>query len=281
METVDKSRSLRKTAAIAVAVIVCYVGVLIAYAMAHSSEPTDQRDPDPDGALVYLDVSSVAGADFSIGARVSVYPGRDLVDDNGFLATDVVVDVTPIATDDRLVFSAGSAVGPIAATIYADGDVRTWPFDRYTADSVIVRVFAQTTDGRVSIPAEVVVTNSLTGWDVDAGPSGTRSGEAFDITVNRTAVSKIYDLAICLVLVALPACALFVSVTTVRSRKKFQPPMVTWFAVMLFAVLPIRNLLPDAPPVGSWVDYSVILWVVLGLVAAMILYVRSWWRDAP
>ncbi|WP_197480913.1 DUF4436 family protein, partial [Rhodococcus sp. EPR-157] len=208
METVDKSRSLRKTAAIAVAVIVCYVGVLIAYAMAHSSEPTDQRDPDPDGALVYLDVSSVAGADFSIGARVSVYPGRDLVDDNGFLATDVVVDVTPIATDDRLVFSAGSAVGPIAATIYADGDVRTWPFDRYTADSVIVRVFAQTTDGRVSIPAEVVVTNSLTGWDVGAGPSGTRSGEAFDITVNRTAVSKIYDLAICLVLVALPACAL-------------------------------------------------------------------------
>ncbi|WP_442971394.1 DUF4436 family protein [Rhodococcus sp. EPR-157] len=40
-------------------------------------------------------------------------------------------------------------------------------------------------------------------------------------------------------------------------------------------------MLPDAPPVGSWVDYSVILWVVLGLVTAMILYVRSWWRDAP
>ncbi|MGA9870737.1 MAG: DUF4436 family protein, partial [Rhodococcus sp. (in: high G+C Gram-positive bacteria)] len=246
-----------------------------------SGEDPDTHVADPAGVLVYLDVSSVVGADFSVGARVSVYPGSDYVDANGHLTTDMVVDVSPSAADKRLDFSAGTAAGPIPTTIYADGDVRTWPFDRYAADSVTVRVFQQTDGQPTEVPAVVVVTDSLTNWNVDAGPSDPRGGESFDITVARTAVSKIYDSAICLVLLVLPSCALFVAVNTIRRRKKFQPPMVTWFAVMLFAVLPIRNLLPDAPPIGSWVDYAIILWVVLGLVIAMMSYVYAWFRDAP
>ncbi len=58
--------------------------------------------------------------------------------------------------------------------------------------------------------------------------------------------------------------------------------MVTWFAVMLFAVLPLRNIFPPgSPPFGSWVDYSVVLWVLGGLVASLALYVVAWWKQAP
>lgn len=270
-----------KAAAVVGAVVVCYVAVLLSYASAHSTDEVDTHTPDPGGALVYVDMSSVAGTDFSLDARVSVYPGSELMDNNGHLDRDVVVDLTPMQAENQLEFPAGSAAGPLPATIYADGDARSWPFDRYTAQSVTVRVFGRTDAGQQPIPAVVVVTNSLTGWNVDAGSTEIRDGDEFDVTVSRNTVSKVYDLAICLVLLALPTCALFVAVSTVRRRKKFQPPMVTWFAVMLFAVLPIRNLLPGAPPIGSWVDYTVILWVVMGLVTAMISYVYAWWRDAP
>lgn len=276
-----KSRSVGTVPLGIAAVIVVYVAVLFAYASAHANDDLDLRSPDPAGALVYLDVSSVNGTDFSIGVRVSVYPGRELLDENGYLGRDLVVNVSPSASDDRLEFAVGSAVGPSAAKIYADGDVRTWPFDEYTADSVVVNVFQQTAAGLSPVPSTVAVTDSLTGWEVNAGDADATGGQAFDITVKRAVVAKVYDSAICLVLLGLPACALFVSVSTVRGRKKFQPPMVTWFAVMLFAVLPIRNLLPDAPPIGSWVDYSIVLWVVLGLISALVLYVYAWWRDAP
>ena len=35
---------------------------------------------------------------------------------------------------------------------------------------------------------------------------------------------------------------------------------------MLFAVIPIRNFLPGAPPPGAWIDQALVLWVLIALV---------------
>lgn len=270
-----------KAPAVAFAVAVTYVGILIAYSLGNSSENIDSRTPEPGNVLVYVDIGSVDGANYSLGARVSVYPAPDLLDINGFPVEDLVIDVSPTASNDLVRYEAGAPFGPTAVSLYSDGDIRSWPFDRYRVDSAVVRVFAEKDGVPSPIPADVVVTDSAGGWNIESGGTDHAAGETFEISVTRNTVSKVYDLAICAVLLALPSCALFVAVSTVRGRKKFQPPMVTWFAVMLFAVLPIRNLLPGAPPIGSWVDYALILWVVLGLVTAMVLYVRAWWREAP
>jgi hypothetical protein len=90
-----------------------------------------------------------------------------------------------------------------------------------------------------------------------------------------------FGIAMCVVLLVLPICTLTVSIQTLRGRKQFLPPIVTWFAVMLFSVLPIRNLFPGSPPMGSWVDYTVVLWVVMGLATSLALYITAWWRQAP
>jgi len=45
------------------------------------------------------------------------------------------------------------------------------------------------------------------------------------------------------------------------ASESFQPPMTTWYAAMLFAVVPLAKMrLPDSPPIGFWVDVSVVLW---------------------
>ena len=72
---------------------------------------------------------------------------------------------------------------------------------------------------------------------------------------------------------------LFVAVQTLRGRRKFQPPMTTWYAAMLFAVVPLRNALPDSPPIGWWVDVTVVLWVIVALGISMLIYIYCWWRD--
>jgi hypothetical protein len=45
---------------------------------------------------------------------------------------------------------------------------------------------------------------------------------------------------------------------------------------MLFATIPLRTFLPGSPPIGSWVDYLVVLWVVAGLVLGLVIYVLAW-----
>jgi hypothetical protein len=80
------------------------------------------------------------------------------------------------------------------------------------------------------------------------------------------------------VLIALAGLALFVAVQTVRGRRKFQPPMTTWYAAMLVAVMPLRNALPDSPPFGTWIDITVVIWVIVVVVISMTLYISCWWR---
>jgi hypothetical protein len=271
---------------IVLGVLVVYVAVLLGYASGDSKPGEDGRVAADNGVLVYLDIDAVNGSDFSLAANVSVYPGKDLLGDNGYLKNDLVIDVSPIAADGRLVFDRGTRVGPLPVKLYANGDVREWPFDEYRSDNVVVRAFSQASSPDADtvsfpLPTDVVVTDSVTGWDVTSDDQDAGEGQAFTISADRTAGSLVFDLALCVVLIVLPVCALFVSIQTVRRRKAFQPPMVTWFAVMLFAVLPLRNIFPGSPPFGSWVDYSVVLWVVAGLVTAMSLYVIAWWRQAP
>jgi hypothetical protein len=49
---------------------------------------------------------------------------------------------------------------------------------------------------------------------------------------------------------------------------------------MLFAVVPIRNILPGSPPFGAWVDQALVLWVLVALVVAMTLFVITWYRQS-
>ena len=273
-------RRVRGVVLVAV-VIAAYVAVVLTYALGSPPNGPDLREAAPDAALVYLDVDTVSGENFSLDARVSVYPGTELTDADGNLVDDLIVDVTPTASAGTLTFPSGTRVGPLPVSLYADGDIRRWPFDTYDASSIQVRVFSGAGADRQPVPAEIVVTDSLTSWAVEAVDIDATSAQAFDIRVSRTVGTTIFDIAICVVLVVLPMCTLFVSIQTLRRRKQFLPPIMTWFAVTLFAVLPIRNLFPGAPPIGSWVDYTVVLWVVAGLVTAMVLYVVAWWRQGP
>ena len=272
------SRTRFKGLAIVVGVLIVYIVVLVAYAAGAPGDDPDTRTPAADGVLVYLDIDAVDGAAFEIGGHVSVYPGSDLLDGRGDLREDLTIDVSPVVSATELTFAAGTRPGVMPVSLYSDGDIRMWPFDRYESESVTVRAFGP---NDAELPTEVAVTDSLTGWDINAGGSDAAGGQAFTITSSRTVGSLTFDLALCAMLIVLPICTLFVSIQTIRRRKAFQPPMVTWFAVMLFAVLPLRNIFPGTPPFGSWVDYSVVLWVLIGLVASLALYVVAWQKQAP
>ena len=42
--------------------------------------------------------------------------------------------------------------------------------------------------------------------------------------------------------------------------------------------MPLRNALPDSPPFGSWIDVTIVLWVIVVLVISMLIYISCWWR---
>ena len=125
---------------------------------------------------------------------------------------------------------------------------------------------------------------ALQGWDlyadeVSPGPNDSGSETATKLTLKRSLGPLAFDLGICIVLITLPTLAIITAVQVITRRKAFQMPFLTWYAAMLFAVVPLRNILPGAPPPGAWIDVALVLWVLVALVTAMVMAVVSWQKQ--
>ncbi|OBG22304.1 DUF4436 domain-containing protein [Mycobacterium sp. 852002-51057_SCH5723018] len=218
--------------------------------------------------------------------KVLVIPEDSMFDKRlDVLKTDTAVRMDPPNDLGDLQYPAGKSPAQVATTIEAHGDPNNWPFDSYSTDTLSAEVLVGQGDARQYIPARIEVTGALDGWDVSVRRVGEASQESdrpdnVIITLHRAKGPLIFDLGICLVLFALPTLAFAVAIQIALGKRKFVPPFVTWFAAMLFAVIPIRNFLPGSPPPGAWIDQVLVIWVLMALVAAMALYMFTWYRQS-
>jgi Domain of unknown function (DUF4436) len=210
-------------------------------------------------------------------AYLTVSPGPALLDPlTHKLKEDLSVAVTSAVTPSRHTWSKGTLpeVSPLSLTL--TGDLAEWPFDRYRTGPITVELDS----GAAQVPEKATVTfvDRLPGWQIVATDSNADALAPYQVNLKRTANTVLFGVVILGVLIALAGLAVFVALQTVLNRRKFQPPMTTWYAAMLFAVMPLRTALPDAPPFGSWIDVTVVLWVIVVLVVSMMLYIYCWWR---
>jgi predicted ferric reductase len=124
----------------------------------------------------------------------------------------------------------------------------------------------------------VTFVDHIAGWRNEIA-SDRDDGGPYRIALHRSPSTIAFGAVIVGVLVSLAVVAVLVANLTFLGWRKFQPPMTTWYAAMLFAVVPLRNALPDAPPIGSWIDVTVTLWVIVALVMSMMVFIFCWWRD--
>jgi len=176
-----------------------------------------------------------------------------------------------VATPTRRTWTKGMLPGVFPVPLTIAGEIENWPFDHYGSGPVEIELM----HGPGNVPERVPVTfvNHLAGWQVSVDGSG-----PYRVRVHRSASAGAFGVVILGVLIAIAGLALFVAIQTMRDRRKFQPPMTTWYAAMLFAVVPLRNALPGSPPFGGWVDITIVLWVLVALVISMLLYIACWWR---
>ncbi|WAJ46137.1 DUF4436 domain-containing protein [Mycobacterium sp. Aquia_216] len=255
-----------------------------------------------EGPLPPLDLSQGGGNDTIVQLRlddfkttsnrlkvdVLVYPPDSLYDKRfDVLNTDVAVRLYPTNDLGDLQFPKGKAPAQVETTIESHGDPANWPLDTYKTEKISADTFVGSGEDRKKLAARVEVTGGLDGWDVDVNrvdeTSDVNSRGLDDaqlvITMKRAKGPLVFDIFICVVLVTLPTLALLVAIPMVMGKRKFVPPFGTWYAAMLFAIVPLRNILPGSPPPGSWIDQAVVQWVLIALVVAMSLYIIAWVRQ--
>lgn len=268
------------------------VGFLVVYGLSlfgfhllgKSAAPLKAPDLNAsDNTVVLVRIEELKTVANRLAVKVLVYPQEVMWDRRlDVLKQDTAVRMDPPNDLGDLVYPAGKSPAQVATTIEAHGDPEIWPFDSYKTDTLSADVLVGSGDDRKYIPARIEVAGGLEGWDVSVQRVGEAdqgdTGDNAIITLRRAEAPLIFDLGICLVLFALPTLALGVAIPMLLGKRKFVPPFGTWFAAMLFAVVPIRNFLPGAPPPGAWIDQALVIWVLLALVAAMGIYMVTWYK---
>jgi hypothetical protein len=286
----SRGRRIAIAFGIVVAIVVIYVLSLIAvHLLAKSAPPlpaVDFTKVEADDSVVSVHIEKLDTVANRLTVNVLVYPKDSLYDKNfGVLTTDAAVRLYPENDLGDLQYPVGKAPAQLSTAIEAQGDPGNWPFDSYKTDVLAADVFTGSGPSREKTAARVEVTGKLDGWDAsatrvhDPENSNPDSQDNVVITLHRSKGPLIFDLGIILVLIALPALALWVAIPVALGRTSFLPPMTTWYGAMLFAIVPLRNILPGSPPYGSWIDQAIVLWVLIALVVALALFLVGWWRQ--
>jgi hypothetical protein len=248
--------------------------------------PLDLSQAGPDDTVVQIRLQELKPTTNRLAVNVLIYPGESLYDKRfDELITDIAVRLYPPNDLGDLQFPKGKAPAQVTTTIEAYGNPGNWPFDSYRTEPQSADVFVGTGVNRKRIPAIVQVTGSMDGWDADVrrntdtSETGSHNNSNVVVTLQRAKGPLIFDLGIIVVLVSLPTLALLVAIPMAMGRRKFVPPFATWYAANLFAIVPLRNILPGAPPPGSMIDQALVQWVLLALATAMALYVFAWVRQ--
>ena len=271
-------------------VVAVYVLSLVGVHLLSQSGPRlpafDASQYQQEDTVVEVRVEELKTVANRLSVNVLVSPKESLINQKSrVLTTDAVVRLYPATDLGDLQYPKGKAPAQVSTTIAAHGDPGNWPFDTYTTDEISGVVFTE--DYQNVVWARMEVTGSMDGWDVnvrrvhdaeDTENPDSRDNVVVVVTLHRSKGPLILDLGICLILVALPILALWVAIPMLLGRTTFLPPFITWYGAMLFAIVPLRNFLPGNPPLGSWIDQAVVLWVLIGLVVAMALFILAWWR---
>ncbi|HUE33357.1 MAG TPA: DUF4436 domain-containing protein [Mycobacterium sp.] len=257
-----------------------YIASIVLYVNGGMGHPRQvaESSVSGDGTMVKVDIEDIESDNSVLRANVTVIPGPALLDPQTHnLKEDLSVVITSVVTASKRTWAKGTPPDVFPVSITLAGDVADWPFDRYHSGSIAVQLFS----GAMQVPERATVTlvDRLLGWKVHvARVSQANVPAAYQLDLRRTLSTAAFGVVILGVLISLAALGFFVAIKTVRDQRKFQPPMTTWYAAMLFAVMPLRNALPDSPPFGAWIDVTVVLWVIVVLVIAMTLYISCWWR---
>ncbi len=271
--------------------VLLYVSVVALYAINdRAAALTGCADTPPDDGMLYsLTPQSVNAATDRISANIEIQDFGPLADANTGLSTrDLTLVVT--ANDGRRTFAlgAGEIPSPIPLQLITDGFIEQWPFDSHSV--VVSFLTLRDDDGTLSaVPTYICGSAHVPGWTFtstevegrgDLVIDG-RSVDALQITATRSVPIIAFGVVLIALMIVMPILVLTVATLIYTGRRKVEPSLMSWTAAMLFATIPLRTFLPGSPPIGSWIDFVIVLWVIFALVSGLAIYVAAWVRWSP
>lgn len=278
--------------ALIAAVAVVYVVVIALYARSGTvSEDAGEPVDTSDAVLLRIEPQAIEAAAGRIALDIELEEAEPFVSDDGISLTQTInVLVTGASGARTLEFAEGSLPSPVSVELIAQGIVEQWPFDSYTAETTLL-AYCDDDGERTPLETFVSATGRVPGWNISArevltGGTIQVDGQpqrifGLELTATRSGSTVAFGVMLLGLMIVMPVLVLSVAISVYRGRRRVEPSFTSWMGAMLFATIPLRSFLPGSPPIGSWIDFLIVLWVIVGLIAGLAIYVAAWFRWSP
>jgi len=282
-----KRRTHRILFAAALAALVgVYILSVVLYAVGGGVRDAGSDEPAEWDVKLAVVPQSVDAVRDRVAIQIDVVDPGPAGDEFGLVNTLGVV-ISGSDGDRMLEFGSGGMPSPVTVELVTDGVVEQWPFDAHTGTTTIIAY--ELVDGQPqALKTWVTASGRVPGWSISAEPIDVGLRAEFDdvlegvdavqFTATRSGSTIAFGIVLLALMVVMSVLVLSVAVSVYRGRRRLEPSFTSWMAAMLFATIPLRNFLPGAPPIGSWIDFLIVLWVIVGLIAALVIYVMAWFR---
>jgi hypothetical protein len=273
---------VRGIAGIAIALVaLIYLVTIALYALSGDVESVagHGETPPAGGVTVTLTPQSVNAAAQTIDMNLSIRTSSQLTGPNGISPDKKInVIISPTAGAQSIVFAKDEVPATTQIQVVTEGEIESWPFDRYsTPDLTVVSCINDCATTTEPLKTTVYLEGHVPGWSVTGTDVG--NGYQLQLQARRAASTIAFGIVLLALMVAMPCFVLYVAITTLVGKRKVEPSFMSWMAAMLFATVPLRTFLPGSPPIGSWIDFTIVLWVIVALVTGLGLYVTAWSRE--
>lgn len=271
--------------------VAAYVTVVVVYAHGGGTDRGTPVDNSVDGIHVVLTPREVDAASDRVGFDLEFAPGSGLVSDDGTLIVDgfdLMLSSSEATTGKVTRYEPGQAAAPTSIYLRSEGTIGHWPFDVHPTRTLMLASSPSPDGGDAStVPSTLAIgEHHVPGWSITLAGGDTPIGQTADgvdvyeyvIEAKRANATVVFGLVVLALMVTMPVLGLTVAILSLRGLRRVEVGFLTWNAGMLFATPMLRNFLPGQPPIGSWVDYLIVLWVIAGLVLALLISVVAWYR---
>ena len=279
---------------VAVVIALAYGLTALVYGRSASNRGLDiEASPPPGGVALSLEVIALDPGLSTLRARMLLEPADEFVDEAGQLTTPISV-ITNL-TKDQVNYPVGQRPAIEEVTLFMDGSYEDYPLDQWVTGFAAIAFPTspdRSTESTTILPVDVGFQSSVPGWvtrQISVEEFKSEVGDAqIDGPVSFVAVrftragSTLAIVALVLLLMtALAALGVTVSLAVATGRRRVEPTLAGFMAALLFALIPLRTVLPGAPPLGAWIDFLVFFWVEIALMLGLILYVTTWLQHGP
>ncbi|MFI7001778.1 DUF4436 domain-containing protein [Nocardia sp. NPDC050175] len=250
----------RKTFAALAAVVAVVVAMVISLTLYQVQKDHGQTmhligDVDvADRVDVEVAIIRIDAAVQELTVQVVPSPHGALADEFGRFRTDATIYTSGMKPDPIKV-KAGDLVSASEVRIAMGGGgmITDYPFDKYSAH---IDVAADIGDKSVPV---VINLYSLDAFfkivpKVDDEQHGAAVGTT--VTVARSTASLTFALFVIALMLGLALAAATAAFYVLAGRRGLIWPANTLMAAVLFAMIPLRNAVPGAPPIGSIIDFG-------------------------